>query len=261
MKRSAVLIILIVLLVFVEIKGFKWIPGVKGEELLFFPSGKFVQGITSGFDNLFADFIWIETGVYYGKHRMSDRSYHHLYHILEVLTDLDSRFIPAYTLGSMLLSDDAKRIDLGIKLLDKGLYKNPTYWEIPFTKGFIYYLYTKDYKEASKWFLISSYKEDSPEIALKFATWTLSLGKGVEVTLRLYLQFYNMSASKIFREKAIKGIMKVLRDQAMKFQRDKGYYPKSLSDMVERGYLPFIPKIDAGQFKIEEGKILYEQFD
>ncbi len=258
MKKLTLIIILIVLLAIVELKGFKWIPRREGEELLFFPSGRFVGGIASGFENLFADFIWIETGVYFGEHRMSDRKYPYLYHILDVLTDLDPKFLPAYTIGSILLSDDVKRIDLSMELLNKGMFKNPDSWQVPFVKGFIYYLYTKDYHEASKWFLISSMKEDAPDMVFKFATWTMSVGDGIDVALKLWLRFYYFSKSQLMKERSIKGIAKVLADQAFRFKVDRGYYPRSLSELEEAGYIPFIPRIDIGRFALRENKIIIE---
>ncbi len=258
MKRLILLVILIGLLVVVEIEFFEWIPRREGEEFLFFPSGKFVGGIASGFESLFADFIWIESGVYFGEHRITDREYPFLYHILNVLTDLDPRFLPAYTIGGILISDDVKRVDLSIKLLNKGMFNNPNRWEVPFVKGFIYYLYTKDYREASKWFLISSMKEDAPDMALKFAAWTLASGESVDVALKLWLRLYNISKSQLMKEKTIKGLATILRNQVLKFKEDRGYYPHSLSEMVEADYIPFVPRLDIGKFTLKENKIIIE---
>lgn len=260
MKRILFLLVLIVLLSLVEIRGFKWIPKKEREELLYFPSNKLVKALTAGFDLLLADLFWIETGTYFGKHRRSDESYPYLYHMLDITTDLDSRFIPVYTIGAMLLTDDAKQMDLAFKLLDKGMNNNPKLWHIPFTKGFIHYIYNKDYDEASKWFLLASYKKDAPERVLKFATWTLSKGKGVEVTLNLYLRLYQVSSSEILRGKAIKGIEKTLSDQLKRFNEDKGYLPNSLFTLVKSGYLPFVPRIPEGVFKIKNDEVIFRQF-
>jgi len=260
MKRLFLAIILIVLLALTEIKGFRWIPKQQREELLYFPSNKFIKATTAGFDLLFADFLWIETGTYFGKHRRSDKSYPYLYHMLDIITDLDPRFIPPYTLGTILLTTEAKKSDLALKFLDKGMKDNPELWQIPFTKGFIYYIHNKNPSEASKWFLIASYKKNAPEMAGKFATWTLVHGKGVEVTLLLYLRLYDTSSSEIFKEKAIKGISKTLSDQYKQFHMDKGFYVKSLFALYKNGYLPFIPKIPGGIFRIENGEVIFQQF-
>ncbi|MCK4528350.1 hypothetical protein KAW18_13335 [candidate division WOR-3 bacterium] len=258
MKKFILLFVLMGLLFIVEVKGFQWIPGREGEELLFFPSGRFVNGISSGFENILADFIWIEAGVYYGGHRMTDRRYPYLYHILDVLTDLDPYFISAYTLGAALLSDDVERTDLSMDLLNKGIYNNPTSWEIPFIKGFIHYIYTKDYHEASRWFLLASKKEDAPDMVFKFATWTMVSGKGVEVALRLWLSIYYSSKSLLMKEKAIKGLTKILRMQALRFEEDRGYFPHSLSELKKLGYIPFIPYLDVGRFVLIENEIRIE---
>jgi len=60
------------------------------------------------------------------------------------------------------------------------------------------------------------------------------------------------------KERSIKGISKVLADQAFRFKVDRGYYPRSLSEMEEAGYIPFIPRIDIGRFALRENKIIIE---
>jgi hypothetical protein len=259
MKKLLLVSVLIILLALTEKKGFKWIPKHEREELLYFPSNEFVKATTGGFDLLLADFLWIETGTYFGKHSYSDRSYPYLYHMLDIITDLDPKFIPVYTLGTILLTIEAHKSDLAQKLLDKGMRDNPELWHIPFTKGFIYYIHNRNPKEASKWFLIASYKEDAPEMVQKFAAWTLSKGKGVELTLRLYLRLYEISSSKIFTEKAIKGITKVLSDQYRLFHKDKGYYAGSFFDLYKAGYLPFLPQIPGGRFIIKNDEVVFQQ--
>jgi len=259
MKRLLLALVLILLLAVTEKKGFKWIPQQKREELLYFPSNEFVKATAGGFDLLVADFLWIETGSYFGKHRYTDRKYPYLYHMLDIITDLDPKFISVYTLGTILLTTDAGKSDLAIKLLRKGMRDNPNLWQIPFTIGFIYYIHNKSPGEAYKWFLIASYKKNAPEMVQKFATWTLYKAKGAELTLRLYLRLYAISSSEIFREKAIKGIEKVLSDQYKKFHEDRGYFAESLFDLYRHDYLPFIPQIPGGSFIIENGKIVYQQ--
>ena len=259
MKRLLLALVLIILLALTEKKGFKWIPKQEREELLYFPSNEFVKATTGGFDLLLADFLWIETGSYFGKHRLSDKRYPYLYHMFDIITDLDKKFVPVYTLGTILLSTDAKESELALKLLDKGMADNPQLWQLPFTKGFIYYIHNKNPEEASKWFLIASYKEDAPEIAEKFATWTLYRGKGVELALRLYLRLYEISSSEIFIEKSINGITKILTDQHIQFNRDKGYFAGSLFDLYKAGYLPFIPQIHGGKFEIKNDKVIFQQ--
>jgi hypothetical protein len=179
--------------------------------------------------------------------------------MFDIITDLDPKFTSVYTLGTILLTTDARKIDLALKLLKKGMADNPQSWQIPFTKGFIQYIHNKNPKEASKWFLIASYKENAPEIVQKFATWTLYKGKGVDLTLRLYLRLYETSSSEIFREKARRGITKVLSDQYKLFHKDKGYYAGSFFDLYKAGYLPFIPQIPGGIFTIKNDKIIFQK--
>ena len=68
-----------------------------------------------------------------------------------------------------------------------------------------------------------------------------------------------MSSSEIFIEKAIKGMAMILSDQYKQFYMDKGFYAGSLFDLYKYGYLPFIPQIPGGRFKIENGKVIFQQ--
>src|SRR3972149_10777571 len=134
------------------------------EELQYFPSGDFVQGKVGGFDMLFADWVWLRAIQYYGQHRLTDAKFTYLGHILDVLTTLDPRFIHAYTFGALLLTHDSAEPEKALQLLKKGNEKNPDRWEIPFTEGFIQYVFLKDYREAVRAFRLASSLPESPDM-------------------------------------------------------------------------------------------------
>ncbi|MEO0293455.1 MAG: hypothetical protein ABIN61_04430 [candidate division WOR-3 bacterium] len=260
MKRLVLLVLLIILLALIETRWFKWFPKQEREEILYFPSSNFIKALTGGFDILLSDLLWIEANLYFGKHRKTDRSYPYLFHMYDVITELDPKFISTYTFGGMILADDVKNIPLATKLLNKGMANNPERWEIPFVKGFIYYVYKRDYQSASKWFLFASQKENAPELAIRFASWTLLKEKRVELGLRLYLHFYEKATNEVSKEKAIKGIIRIISTQYKNFYKDKKYYAPSLFTLYKEGYLPFIPIVSEGVFKIENGTVVFKPF-
>jgi len=256
LKKWFLILAAIIGLFFIERFSFEAQRKKPKSDLLFFPSGKFIKGIASGYDNIFSDFLYIRGAVYYGKHKFTDNSFPYLYHIFDVVTTLDRRFVRAYTVGAFLLYDDARSFSQSMELLDKGIYSNPDEWWIPFVKAFILYL-KKDYKKAAKWFYISSLNEKDSDFSLKFQTWCLEKSHGLEMTIEFWQNLYNKSKSQWMKEKAIKGIAKVIAGQIQKFTKDKGRLPVSIVELKKNGYLPYIPSLDNKPFRIKGNEVIW----
>ena len=227
-----------------------------GGDLLFFPSGRFIQIIACGYNNLLADVLWIRGGVYYGGEKIRRGSLKYLNHIFHIITDLDPKFINAYTTGGMFLFDDLNSLEMALKLLDKGIHNNPTNWYLPFTKGFILYL-ARDYTRAYKWFMIASLHETKKGIAFKFANWCLQKEKGVRMTLRFWENLYNSTGNRWMKEKAVKGVSRVILYAAVKYKRERGEWPKNIITLVRAGYLPYIPSLGGKYFVLKDGEVLW----
>ena len=227
-----------------------------GEKLLFFPSGKFIQGVACGYNNFLADLLWIRGGVYYGGQKSKHGSLEYLNHIFNVITDLDPKFINAYTTGGMFLFDDLHSLEMSMKLLDKGIYNNPTNWYVPFMKGFILYLAEK-YDLAYRWFMVASLYETGKGLAFKFANWCLQKEMGPEMTLKFWENIYNTTENRWMRGKAVKGISRVILYAAVKYKRENGEWPENIVVLVKSGYLPYVPSLGGKYFLFKEGEVLW----
>ena len=220
------------------------------EELLYFPSGKFVEEISIGYNELFADLVWLRAIQYFGEHRMTDSKYEHLYHILDILTTLDKKFIHAYTFGALLLehsAGDSASVNL---LLRKGEFNNPQRWEIPFTRGFIYYIFRAANKKAAMFFLRSSKKPDAPDMCKRFAGFTYQKIGDKFMALKLWQNIYENSNNQLEKETALRHMkemimliqMDTLSVVLVRYTQQMGKLPLSIKEMVNYGFLEYKPK-------------------
>ena len=65
-----------------------------------------------------------------------------------MIAELDPHYIDPYLVGSMIMSVEAGRNDLALKLLDDGIARNPREWILPFSAGFLCYNTLHDYARA-----------------------------------------------------------------------------------------------------------------
>ena len=247
MKRVLAIIILFTGLIFIENIMYKKSVPLHHEELLYFPKDKTVKVAAGGFSNFIADLMWIKAVEYFGGHRLTDRQYPYLYNILDVLTTLDRYFVPAYTLGGVLLVADAKDTTDGLKLLKKGLYQIPERWEIPFTIGIVYFLYLHDCKNAARWFYVAGRYHDTYPGCVSLASYCLERGYSPEKGIELWEKIYN-SGNRLWKQKAIEGISVILRYACIKYKKKYGEFPKNLEFLVKKGILKRLPHISGVYF-------------
>ncbi|MCK4234813.1 hypothetical protein KAX75_10310 [candidate division WOR-3 bacterium] len=220
------------------------------KELLYFPSGKFIEEVSIGYNVLAADLIWLRAIQYFGEHRLTDLKFLHLYHILNVLTTLDKKFIHAYTFGGLLLEHSAKESTNADLLLHKGEFNNPQSWEIPFIRGFIYYIFRGEKKMAVMFFLRASIKPSAPDMCKRFAGFTYQKMGDKYMALKLWQDIYENSNNPIEKETAIRYMKEMimliqldaLNSSFKKYTKEMGIQPASIQDMVNNGFLDKKPE-------------------
>ena len=168
------------------------------EDAVYVTSGTAVRRLTGAYNALAADLYWIRAIQYYGgtKRRLAGRSlgpepppmlaavesteYSQLYTLLDITTTLDPRFDIAYRFGAVFLAEaypaGAGRVDLAIKLLEKGTGARPDKWEYMEDAGFVYYWYAHDYRQAAAWFQKASEVPGAPVWLKPLAANTLARG-------------------------------------------------------------------------------------
>ncbi len=132
---------------------------VPASDVLYVRSGDFLGRASVGNKALLADLYWIRAVQYYGGQHLSKepgKNYDLLYPLLDISSTLDPRFSIVYRFGAMFLAerypDGPDRMDLSVKLLEKGIRADPSRWRYLQDLGFIYYWYAHDYVKAAQAF-------------------------------------------------------------------------------------------------------------
>ena len=121
--------------------------------------GSKLKGYTLGFEGLIADWYWMQSLQYIGdKVSKSDQQVINLenlkplnprllYPLLDNATDLDPKFLAAYSYGAVVLPAIAP--DQAIKITEKGIRENPNEWRLYQHLGYIYWR-MKNYEKAAE---------------------------------------------------------------------------------------------------------------
>ena len=218
-------------------------------ELIYFPSGQFISQIALEYRSIIADVLWLQAIQYYGQHALTDRQFTHLFRIFKVITLLDPDFKQCYVFGGTIVTYDQHDPQLGFRLLDMGLINMPESWEIPFIKGFLYYVYMKDYDAARIWFSFASTKPDAPYYCEQFAAASM-MRKGDYITsLSMWSQIYNGSDNKYSTDRAEENIIEIMSKHLNKYKTEhtlketEDYINSTISKL---DFLPFPINVKIG---------------
>ena len=155
-------------------------------EVLYLPSGEFLEQASLGYRNLAADLLWFRTVQYYGGYSKGENDLALFSHLIDVITDLDPQFIFAYTFGALIISQDIGYPAGGVEVLQKGMWNNPENWWIPFEIGFIYYVDEKDLPNAERYFHLASRIPGADGIAKRFAAFVAQRAGHTETSIAMW---------------------------------------------------------------------------
>jgi hypothetical protein len=223
-------------------------------DLLFFSSPELIKKMALGYDAIIADLYWMRTIQYYGRREEAAKRpvrYKNLSTLLDITTTLDPHLMDAYRAGSSFLSEPdpigAGQPKEAIKLLNKGIHFHPQEWRLLFDKGFVYYIYLKDFKAAGEAWLSASRLPGVPNWMESLAAVTLSKGGALEVAAYLWQRQYEESTRADVKENARNSLIgiqaaKDIRTIKMLVEKDraeKGFFPSSLEELLRSQSLSF----------------------
>ena len=230
-------------------------------DLLYLSSPNAIRSASLGYQSLMADIYWIRAVQYYGRRDEADRRkvrYRNLAALLDITTTLDPQMIDVYHAGSSFLAEP-EPIGAGqpleaLKLLDKGISRHPGEWRLLFDKGFVHFLFLKDYREAARIWLEASRLETAPAWMEGLAAMGLSRSGEVETARALWERQYESTTNRQVRENAKNHLDSMRVDELLWtiefFSEDyaarHGRFPASLRDLVRARYLRAIPLDPSG---------------
>jgi tetratricopeptide (TPR) repeat protein len=216
-------------------------------DLLYFTSPALVKKMALGYEDLIADIYWMRAIQYYGRREEASRRpvrYANLATLLDITTTLDPDLIDAYRSGSIFLAEadplGAGQPEEAIKLLDRGIAALPQEWRLVYDKGFVYYLYLKDYEAAGKTWLSAGRLPQAPHWMAGLAAMSLSKGGSIDIAIALWQRQYQESSRADVKENARNHLLSIQVDQdfeklnalIVEFQKKNSHYPESLEELV-----------------------------
>ncbi len=167
--------------------------------------GKRLNGFALGAEGLIADWYWMKSLQYVGDkivkvelanvnlEDLSSLNPRLLYPYLDNATDLDPKFMAAYSYGASVLPavDPAK----AILLIEKGIKNNPGQWRLYHNLGYIHWR-LKDYEKAGQIYKQGSEIEGSAAFMKLMAASMHNQGGSRETARSMYVQMLNQAQDK-----------------------------------------------------------------
>lgn len=130
---------------------------------LVLPRAETIKMLSGGYEQLFADWWWLNFVQYYGNtpERIKDH-FAFAYSYLDLITRLDPRFIEPYWFTAFAVGSEQKRPDLAAQVIDRGIAANPDNWRVPFIAGVNQYLFAHDDRRAAEYYKLAAAVPDAP---------------------------------------------------------------------------------------------------
>lgn len=241
--------------------------GARAEmRFMYLPSSEYLNVSSLGYRTVLADVIFLWAIQYYGDYSGRwHKRFDYLWHIYDVITDLDVKFEDAYYFGSFVMAYDAEETDMAVALLEKGARNFPEEWFFYYQAGFLLYEQGR-FEEAAKFYRLATERGGMSVPARRLHAAMLSRAGRYEDALRLWQQICVEADNVWIRQIAMKHIFQnhVSRDSATvgrvaaDYRARHGRFPPSLVALVREGLLPAVPRDPYGEpytYDFERGEI------
>lgn len=185
-------------------------PSHKTESFLYLPSGKYLKPLVLGYNQAVGDLLWIRAVSYFGNHSMTDQEYPWLYHILNLIIDLDPLFDFPYYFGGIVLSLEASQPKKANEILERGIKTYPNKWNYHFYIGFNNYYHLGDPLKAIPYMERAASLPDAPAFTQTIVgTLHMELGER-DAALKFFRELYENTTDEMIKQKVGYRIQKIL---------------------------------------------------
>lgn len=217
--------------------------------LMYLPSGRYLRVASLGFESILADVLFLWSIQYYANYAIADR-YDNLERIYtDVISDLDPHYLDPYLVGAMIMTAEARKPELALRLLDKGIRSNPDDWILPFEAGYVCYQDLKDYARAGKYFELAMSHPDAHPAVRRFHAAMYDRAGDPRAALEEWSGIWETTTDPYVKGVAWNHVhdLKVEVDLADlqaavgRFRAARGRAPARLEDLVPAGFLGTLP--------------------
>lgn len=224
-------------------------PSLPEHPPLYLPSVQSVKSITLGFNSLWSDLLWFNAINYFGKEFNAKQSYRWLYHMCDVVSELDPRASHVYEFCGTLLSWEAKRPEEAQRIFSKAIHFDPTQWRYWYLRGFNSWYFLERSDLAYSDLMKAASLSDAPPFVASLASGLLAETNNPQNTVLVLYDLLknakNEDAKSILREKLKQAVLgrdlHFLRTMVENYRTRFAKYPKNLEDLVTQGIATAIP--------------------
>ena len=215
----------------------------------YLPKGDDLKLVSLGYDQLFADLIWLKAVQVMGVHGAERHDADYLYQAFDTITTLDPKFDYVYQLGGVFLGLLSGRPELAVQLLSKGVRNNPGLWRLQFYLGFNEFYFLGHFKEAAEamakaaalpgrpvyiQFLASRLYAEAhePALALDFLKRMYEDTKDEQLRAQLQIRM-----KEVMIERDVEQLNRAVGIYTARYHRD----PKDLTELVTGGIVSALP--------------------
>lgn len=230
---------------------------------IFVPSGSYMKVAVLGYNNFIADLYYLKAHQYVGTQEVRKADFPQLYPIIDLITDLDPKFISPYMFGGLALSLSGMHVDESILILKKAYKVDPNIWQTGFYLGFNYWYYLQEYDRAVEYTSKAASQPGAPSFLSALAANLYAESKRPDMAIDFLKNLKETTKD----EDAKKDIdlriklAEVTRDAQIlegameRFKKKYNKMPAALDDLVKKGIIDSIPiEPNGGYYYIDKEK-------
>lgn len=234
---------------------------IPGSSIIYIPSGQYLKFATFGNSSLLADLIYVWAIQYYSDYTIPDM-YEYLDHIFSIINELDPSYLDPYDIGAVIAAYEAEDLDLALKILDRGLEKNPEQWLFPYMAAHYAQMIKKDHKLAQEYYKKAMNIEEVPPIVERLYANAIFKSMDYKRALQTWLEIYKTAKDERIKKIASNHLYNItatidiqkINEAIEKFKGSYGRNPMELSQLVRAGFLDSLPKDLDGKEYIYDSK-------
>jgi len=225
-----------------------------GSHLLYLPSGKYLRAIAPGYRELLADVVYLWSIQYYSSYDAGDR-YKYLDHVYSnVITELDPRYEDPYLIGALIMTMEAGDLEMGLRLLDKGIAANPSDWLLAFEAGFYCYDTLHDYPRAARYFERAMKVPGVHPLVARLRAEMYDRSGDRRASWKYWLEICQSGSDEYTRQVACRHVhdlkiqidVEELQSAVNAYAAARGANPPSLEALADAGFVERVPRDSEG---------------
>lgn len=226
-----------------------WAGSGKMIQRINLPNVEVIRVAALGYDNLYADFLMLRAvQMFGGDWEAEDGTTEPIFNYFDIMTELDPQNPDAYELGNLVLSDARHDHTLGLKILRKGIIRNPGSWRLAYL-GMYTALWGKNNPKTAREFLHYARRANAPEHVLRMEEYIerqsgrFEAAFEVNVEQHLRYRLRGMKAEEDLTNNKFSTIIDgwnrvELARAAERFHKDQGRHPHQLEELLVDPYTP-----------------------